>query len=399
MIELAKRMSRVHTSPIREMLKVTERPDVLSFAGGLPAPEAFPVEAMARAQAEVLATDGAAALQYGATEGIAPLRAWVADRLTQRGRRTTPEQVLITAGSQQGLDLAGKVLIDPGDVVVVEAPSYLAALQAFSMCEARFMVVGSDDDGMRVDELEDLLKRVKAKLVYLVPNFQNPRGTTLSLERRRKLVQLAAQHQVAILEDDPYGELRWSGVALPPIAGLDRDANVIHLGSFSKTLAPGLRIGFAVADERTVRAMVVAKQAADLHTGVLSQKAVARLLETFDYDGHLRELRALYGERCAAMLASIERSFPAGTRFTRPEGGLFVWAEIPGGLDAAKILEDAMREKVAFVPGAPFYPHDPRRDTMRLNFSNCAPERIAKGMAIVGACVARRLAEGAAAAV
>ncbi|MGZ6142258.1 MAG: aminotransferase-like domain-containing protein [Myxococcales bacterium] len=397
MIELAKRMSRVHTSPIREMLKVTERPDVLSFAGGLPAPEAFPVAEMARAHADVLAREGGAALQYGATEGFGPLRAWVADRVTRRGLPATPEQVLITAGSQQGLDLVGKALIDPGDVVVVEAPSYLAALQSFSMYEARFAVVDSDDDGMRVDELERLLRSTRAKLIYLVPNFQNPRGTTLSLERRLSLVRLAAEHGVAILEDDPYGELRWSGAALPPIAGLDANAGTIHLGSFSKTLAPGLRLGYAVADERTIRALVIAKQAADLHTGVLSQRAVARLLETFDYDGHLRELRALYGERCAAMMASIERSFPAGTRFTRPEGGLFVWAQIPGGLDAAEVLEDAMREKVAFVPGAPFYPHQPRRDTMRLNFSNCAPERIAKGMAIIGACVARRLDAGAAA--
>ncbi len=399
MIELSKRMSRVHTSPIREMLKVTERPDVLSFAGGLPAPEAFPVREMAQAHADVLAREGAPALQYGATEGFGPLRAWVAERVTQRGLKASPEQVIITAGSQQGLDLVGKAVIDPGDVVVVEAPSYLAALQCFSMYEARFEVVGSDDDGMRVDELEELLRRTPVKLVYLVPNFQNPRGTTLSLARRAALARLAAEHGFAILEDDPYGELRWAGQALPPVAGLDDRGQVIHLGSFSKTLAPGLRIGYAVADERTIRTLVIAKQAADLHTGVLAQRAVARLLETFDYDGHLRELRALYGERCAAMLASIERSFPAGTRFTRPEGGLFVWAQVPGGLDAAELLEESMREKVAFVPGAPFYPYAPRRDTMRLNFSNCSPERIAKGMAVVGACAARRLAAAEPAAV
>jgi 2-aminoadipate transaminase len=246
---------------------------------------------------------------------------------------------------------------------------------------------------MRVDELEALLARTRARFVYLVPNFQNPRGTTLTLERRLALVRVARDHRVAILEDDPYGELRWSGVPLPPLAGLDRDAPVIHLGSFSKTLAPGLRIGYAISDEKTIRAMVVAKQAADLHTGVLSQRAVARLLETYDYDGHLRELRRVYGERCAAMLASIERSFPKGTHYTRPEGGLFVWAQLPFGIDAQDVLDDAVKEKVAFVPGAPFYPHDPRHDTLRLNFSNRPPELIAKGMAIVGACAARRLPE------
>ncbi|MFN2546011.1 MAG: PLP-dependent aminotransferase family protein [Myxococcales bacterium] len=396
MIELARRMSRVHTSPIREMLKVTERPDVLSFAGGLPAPEMFPVEAMARAHADVLAKEGASALQYGATEGFGPLRAWVAERMTQRGLACDPEQVLITAGSQQGIDLVGKALIDPGDVVVVEEPSYLAALQSFSIYDARFAVVGTDEEGMRVDQLEELLRQTRARFIYLVPNFQNPRGTTLTLARRLALVRLARDHRVAILEDDPYGELRYSGVALPPLAGLDRHAPVIHLGSFSKTLAPGLRLGYAIADEETVKALVIAKQAADLHTGVLSQRAVARMLETYDYERHLRELRGVYGERCAAMLASIERSFPKGTRYTRPDGGLFVWAELPTGIDAAQLLDDAMREKVAFVPGAPFYPHEPRRNTLRLNFSNRPPELIAKGMSIVGACAERRLSAAAA---
>jgi 2-aminoadipate transaminase len=389
MIELSKRMSRVHPSPIREMLKVTERPDVLSFAGGLPAPEMFPVEAMARAHAEVLAHDGAGALQYGATEGILPLREWVSQRMTHRGLPCRPEEVLITAGSQQGLDLVGKTLIDPGDVVVVEAPSYLAALQAFSVYDARFAVVGTDDEGMRVDELEQLLEHTRARFVYLVPNFQNPRGTTLTLERRLALVRLAREHGVAIVEDDPYGELRYTGVALPPIAGLDRDAPVIHLGSFSKTLAPGLRLGYAISDEQTVRAMVIAKQAADLHTGGLSQRAVARLLETFDYDAHLRDLQRVYGERCAAMLASIERSFPKGTQHTRPEGGLFVWAELPAGIDARDLLEETMREKVAFVQGAPFYPSQPKHNSLRLNFSNRPPEMIARGMGIIGACAER----------
>jgi len=391
MIELARRMSRVQASAIREILKVTERPDVLSFAGGLPAPEAFPAEALAGAHADVLGRDAAAALQYGPTEGHGPLRAWVAERMTGRGLPASPEQVLITAGSQQGIDLVAKTLIDPGDTVLVEAPSYLAALQCFSTYEARLEPVEADEDGMRVDALERALRAGRPKLIYLVPTFQNPRGTTLSLERRGRIARLARESGVTVLEDDPYAELRYRGAALPPVAGIDPAAPVIHLGSFSKTLAPGLRLGYAIAGERTIRALTIAKQATDLHSGSLAQRAVARLFETFDYDAHLRRLRTLYGERLDAMLAAIERSFPAGTLWTRPEGGLFVWVSLPRGLDAEELLGDAMRDRVAFVPGAPFYPAAPRHETLRLNFSNRPPVLIAEGIARLGACVSARL--------
>jgi 2-aminoadipate transaminase len=391
-IQIARRMSNVQASAIREILKVTERPDVLSFAGGLPAPEAFPIEAMAAAHADVFAKDGAAALQYGPTEGHLPLRAWIAQRMTAQGLPANPENVLITTGSQQGIDLTGKTLLDPGDLVAVESPSYLAALQSFSTYEAQFAVVGSDEHGMRVDELEMLLRHTRVKLIYIVPTFQNPRGTTLSLERRKRLADLAREHGVTVLEDDPYRELRYRGEVLPPIAGLDAKAPVIHLGSFSKTLAPGLRLGYAIADERMIRALTIGKQAADLHSGQLSQIATARLLQTFDYDGHLLKLRALYGERCDAMLAAVEHCFPRGTTWTVPEGGLFVWAQLPGEVDAQELLKAAMREKVAFVPGAPFYPRDPVRSSVRLNFSNRPCELIAQGIARLGGCVERLLA-------
>jgi 2-aminoadipate transaminase len=392
---LARRMSRIKASAIREILKVTERPDILSFAGGLPAPESFPVDAIARAHADVLAREGGAALQYGTTEGFGPLRAWIAARQATRGLLVSPEQVLVTAGSQQGIDLAGKALLDAGDTVVVENPSYLAALQAFEGYEVNFEVVGSDDGGMRVEELEAVLRRTRVKLIYLVPTFQNPRGTTLPLERRLGVVRLAAEHGVAVLEDDPYGELRYAGTPLPPLGALEPRAHVITLGSFSKTLAPGLRLGWAIAREETIRALTIAKQAADLHTGVLSQRAVARMLESFDYDEHLRRIRALYGERCRAMLAALERDFPAGTSFTRPDGGLFVWARLPHGLDAQELLADAMREKVAFVPGAPFFAKSPQRDTLRLNFSNRPPELITLGMERLGRLVKLRAAAAA----
>ncbi len=394
-MKLARRMSRIKASAIREILKVAERPDILSFAGGLPAPEAFPVEAIARAHAEVLREHGPAALQYSTTEGYLPLRAWLAERVATKGLRVRPEQVLMTAGSQQGIDLVGKTLLDAGDTVIVESPCYLAALQAFEAYEARFEVVSSDDQGMRVDELERVLRRTSAKLLYLVPTFQNPRGTTLSLERRMRLVRLAAEHGVTVLEDDPYGELRFSGSTLPSLAALDEAANVIQLGTFSKTLAPGLRLGWAIGSPEIIRALTVAKQAADLHTGTLTQRAVSRLFETFDYDQHIRGIQSLYGERCRAMLAAIERHFPAGTEFTRPEGGLFVWVRLPDGLDAQALFTEAMREKVAFVPGAPFYPEKPVLESMRLNFSNRPPELIAEGMARLGACVKSRLFAGA----
>ena len=394
MTRFASRMSRIKPSAIRELLKVAERPEVLSFAGGLPAPETFPAAELSRAHVEVLAHDAAAALQYGATEGYGPLREWIAARLGGRGWAVRASQVLITAGSQQGIDLTARALLDPGDVVAVEAPSYLAALQAFDSCEARFAVVGSDEHGMRVDELERLLNTSAVKLVYLVPNFQNPRGVTLSLERRHALARACARHGVTLLEDDPYGELRYSGAALPPVAALDDDASVVYLGSFSKTLAPGLRVGFAVSSEENIRALTVIKQAADLHTGVLAQRAISKLLETFDYEAHLGRLRALYGQRLRAMQAALLRHLP-GARCTQPEGGLFIWAQLPGGLDAELLLPEAARERVAFVPGAPFYPARPQRDTLRLNFSIRSAELIDVGMERLGQCVARKLSTAA----
>jgi 2-aminoadipate transaminase len=388
---LSTRMSRVKASAIREILKVTERPDILSFAGGLPAPESFPVEAIARAHERVFAEEAAAALQYGTTEGFGPLRAWIAERLHGRGIACTPENVIVTSGSQQGIDLTAKILLDAGDTVVVENPSYLAALQVFSGYEARIATVGSDDEGMRTSELERVIDQTGAKLIYVTPTFQNPKGTTLSLERRLQLVKIAREKNVAILEDEPYAELRYAGAALPSLAALDPDAPVVHLGTFSKTLAPGLRIAWAVAAPETIHALTVAKQAADLHTNTLTQRAVARMLETFDYDGHLAGIRDLYGDRCRAMRAAVAASFPKGTRCTDPAGGLFLWASVPG-VDADELLVDALRDRVAFVPGAPFFARTPDRSALRLNFSNRPSELIAEGIARLGRAAAKRLA-------
>jgi 2-aminoadipate transaminase len=387
----ARRMARLKASAVREILKVTEQPEIVSFAGGLPAPELFPVEAFARAHADVLATDGAAALQYSTTEGFAPLRAWVAERLGKRGVVCDPEQVLITAGSQQGIDLTAKVLIDPGDLVVVESPTYLAALQAFDSYEASFATIRGDEGGADLDDLERTVNTVRPKLIYLVPEFQNPSGITLAADRRARLLELAARHDIPVVEDYAYGELRYRGVAPPPLAAIPSKATVIHLGTFSKTLAPGLRIGWVVAPSGLVRRMAVAKQAVDLHTNTIGQRVVSRLLETFDYEGHLATLRKVYGERCAAMLAALDRHFPSGSRWTRPEGGLFVWGRLPGRIAAEVLLEDALRLKVAFVPGAPFFASNPPHDFLRLNFSNRTPEVIEDGIARLGRALASRL--------
>jgi 2-aminoadipate transaminase len=390
-LRLARRMGRMPPSAVREILKVAEQPDVLSFAGGLPAPELFPVEAIAEAHAEVLANEGRAALQYSTTEGYGPLREWVAARLGRRGIRVTADQVLITNGSQQGIDLVARVLLDPGDAVAVENPSYLAALQTFSGCEATFLPIPSDDDGMDVEALEEVLAKRAPKLIYVVPEFHNPKGTTLSSERRRHLVRLAQQHRIPVLEDDPYGELRFRGEAPPPLAAIDDGGVVIHLGTFSKTLAPGMRLGWLVGPKEVVRAVTIAKQAADLHTATLAQRAASVLLSRFDYDGHLARLRAVYGERCVAMLGALLRHLPQGARWTRPDGGLFIWAALPFGLHADEIFADALREKVAFVPGSAFYADEPRREMLRLNYSNRPPELIEEGIARLGRVVRQRL--------
>ncbi|MBK8257289.1 MAG: PLP-dependent aminotransferase family protein [Polyangiaceae bacterium] len=392
-IHLAKSAARYAPSAVREILKVAEQPDILSFAGGLPAPELFPVKEIAEAHERVLAREGGAALQYSTTEGFGPLREWIAARLSSLGIGCNAERVLITNGSQQGIDLAARVLLDPGDRVAVENPSYLAALQVFAAQNVRFAIVGSDDEGMRTDELEQIHAREKIRLVYLVPNFQNPRGTTLSLSRRKTLVEFAQRHNIPVLEDDPYGALRFEGSDTPSLAALDDRGVVIHLGTFSKTLAPGLRIGWVTAPAEILRGMTVAKQAADLHTATLAQRATAALLETFDYDGHLNVIRGVYGERRRTMLSALSRHMPKGTRWTRPDGGMFTWVELPHGLSASELFSAALAEHVAFVPGSSFYSENPRHDTMRLNFSNRSPEWIEEGIMRLGRVTARALAK------
>jgi len=388
----ASRMSRMPVSAIRELLKVTEHPEIISFAGGLPAPELFPVDAIAQAHAEVFVQEASIALQYSTTEGCRTLREWVASRMQTQGVATSTDNVMITTGSQQGIDLVSKIFLEPGDTVVVENPCYLAAIQAFSGYEASFIPIDSDDEGMRVDELEEVLKHSRPKLIYVVSDFSNPKGTTLSYERRSKLIELSARYRIPILEDNPYSELRYEGHRLPSLGALDTEGLVIQLGSFSKTLSPGMRLGWLIASEEVFQNAVIAKQAADLHTSTVQQRAAARLLQTFDYDGHIQRLCSVYGERCQAMRSAIERYFPEDAKATRPEGGLFIWVELPERISAEELFIDAVAEQVAFVPGTSFFACEPRQNFMRLNFSNQQPEMIEEGIKRIGSVLRRRLA-------
>ncbi|HLF83142.1 MAG TPA: PLP-dependent aminotransferase family protein [Blastocatellia bacterium] len=388
----ASRMSRMPVSAIREILKVTEHPEIISFAGGLPAPELFPVAAIAQAHADVFADEGPAALQYSTTEGWCPLREWIARRMQRRGIAASADRVLITTGSQQGIDLVGKVFIERGDAVVVENPTYLAALQAFGGYEASFISIDSDDEGMRVDQLENVLKCSSPRLIYIVSEFANPKGTTLPYERRQKLIELSARYRVPILEDNPYSELRYTGEQQQPLAALDRDGLVIHISTFSKTLSPGMRLGWLIASEEIYQTVVVAKQAADLHTCTIEQRAAARLLDSFDYDGHLGHLCEVYAARRQAMLSAMERYFPAEARWTRPEGGLFLWVELPERLSTEELFEEAIAARVAFVPGTSFFACERKLNFMRLNFSNQQPEMIEEGIKRIASVLKRRLA-------
>jgi len=378
-------------SAIREILKVTEQPEIISFAGGLPAPEMFPLAAIAQAYAGVFADEGPAALQYSTTEGWRPLREWIARRMETRGVSTTADRVLITTGSQQGIDLVGKVFLERGDSVVVENPCYLAAIQVFSGQEVNFIPIESDGEGMRVDQLANVLKHSLPKLIYIVSEFSNPKGTSLSSQRRNQLIELSARYRIPILEDDPYSELRYTNEGAQPLAALDRDGLVIHISTFSKTLSPGMRLGWLLASEEVFQNVVIAKQAADLHTSTIEQRAAARLLETFDYDGHIADLCKIYGERRQTMLSAMDRHFPTSVRWTTPEGGLFLWVELPEHISTEELFQEAIAERVAFVPGTSFFACESKLNFMRLNFSNQKPEMIEEGIKRIAIVLKRRL--------
>ena len=385
----AQRTRGLQPSAIREILKTTESPDVISFAGGLPAPELFPVEGVRAAAEAVLREDGPASMQYGITEGYLPLRQWVCEHLGRTiGLRASPDQVLITSGSQQGLDLLGKVLIDPGDVVLVENPAYLGALQAFQAYEARIIGLPADAEGLRIDELRRILEnsRRRPKFLYLIPDFQNPTGTSTSTRRRAEIAALVADFGVPVIEDDPYGRLRYEGNSSPGLSASPGMSRGVYLGTSSKILAPGMRVAWMVVPSRGLyERLVTAKQAADLHTSTFTQRLVWQYVRhTAALDAQIIRLRTTYARRRDVMLAALERHLPAGCEWTRPEGGLFLWVRLPGKIDTMELLRACTRRKVAFVPGQPFWVGRAVRSTLRLNFSNSTETRIEEGVRRLG---------------
>ncbi|MER6734961.1 PLP-dependent aminotransferase family protein [Streptomyces puniciscabiei] len=380
---LAARAHAVGGSPVRDILAVTARPEMINFAGGLPAPELFDREGIAAAFQEVLTRTPAQALQYSTTEGEPTLRTALAARITARKLPTTPDGLLITTGSQQALSLLATALLEPGDTVLVENPCYLAALQVFGLAGARVVAVPGDPDGVDPGALEEAVRRERPKLLYLVPTFQNPTGRTMPAPRRAEIAAVAARQGLWIVEDDPYGELRYDGEPVPWIASLPGAGDrTVLLGSFSKVMAPGLRLGWLRAPDGLRRACAVAKQAADLHTPTLNQLAAARYLDVLDT--HVQRVRAVYGERRDAMLAGLPSALPPGSQWSRPEGGMFLWVRLPEPYDTLALLPRVVEQNVAYVPGAPFYAGTPDPTTLRLCFVTQTPEEIAEGLRRLG---------------
>ncbi len=384
-LKLARRTLNLKASEIRELLKITERPEVISFAGGLPAPELFPIEAIKRVSQIVLDEMGGQALQYSTTEGYAPLRKWIADRMKRCGVHLDADNIQITNGSQQGLDLTGKLFLDEGDVVLCESPTYLAAISAFRAFGCSFVEVATDDEGMDIEALEDALKKNdKVKLIYVIPDFQNPTGRTWNLQRRKDVARLAARFNVAVLEDNPYGELRFEGERLPAIKSFDEQGCVLYTGTFSKTFCPAYRIGWVAGDKEIIQKYTLAKQGTDLQSNTLAQMEIATYLKLYDIDLHIAKILEVYKRRRDLILKTMGEEFPDSVTFTRPQGGLFAWVRLPEGVDARAVLVKSLEQNVAFVPGGAFFPNGGGENTFRVNFSNMPEERIVEGMKRLG---------------
>ncbi|HQV92917.1 MAG TPA: PLP-dependent aminotransferase family protein [Anaerolineales bacterium] len=396
------RTQQMSSSVIRELLKLTEQPEIISFAGGLPAPEVFPLERFREASNTVLENFGPQSLQYSTTEGHRPLREMIARHISRFSSEVSADNVLITSGSQQALDFVGRLFVNRGDFIVVESPTYVGALQAWNAYGAQYIPVRADEHGMIVDELEAAL-RVGPKFIYVLPNFQNPSGSTLSLERRMQLVRIADKYGVPIIEDDPYGQLRYEGEHIPSIVALDSEyrgpngghysGNVIYLSTFSKLLAPGLRLGWVIAPAEVIQKLVLSKQAADLHTSSFNQYIAFEAAKGGFLDEHVKLIRATYKERRDVMIEMMEEMFPASVSWRKPKGGMFLWSILPEGMDSSEVLKRAVEKKVAFVPGEAFHPIGGGKNTMRLNFSYSSPETIREGITRLGGTLKELIAD------
>jgi 2-aminoadipate transaminase len=385
-LRFSERTNGIKASEIRELLKLTEQPEIISFAGGLPAPELFPIDKMETISIKVLRENGKEALQYSTTEGYTPLREIIAkQRLTPFGIDSTADNLLITSGSQQALDFTGKLFLDKDDIVICESPSYLGAINAFKTYQPKFVEIPMDDEGMIMEELEKALEKYpQAKMIYTIPDFQNPTGRTMSIDRRKRLVELGNRFQIPVIEDCPYSELVFEGERYPTIKSFDKYGIVIQLGTFSKTFCPGLRIGWVCAEPEITQKYTIIKQGADLQSSSIDQRLVAAFMEEYDLNEHISTIISVYKKRRDLMFESIDRYFPEGIKYTNSKGGLFTWVELREGLDAAEILKEALKEKVAFVPGGSFFPNGGRKNYFRLNYSNMPDEKITEGIKRLG---------------
>lgn len=382
MIKFASRMEQLKGSAIRELLALTAKPEIISFAGGMPAPELFPVEQMEKAANAVMEEMGQAAMQYSSTEGYVPLRQQIVDRMAAKNNiHTTVDNILVTSGSQQGLDYSGRVFLDKDDIVLIESPSYLGALNAFKTCEPRFIEVPTDDGGMIMEELEKILeKEDRVKMIYVIPDFQNPSSRTWSLERRQKFMEIINKYEIPVIEDNPYGELRFEGEAQPALKSLDTKGLVVYLGTFSKILAPGYRLGWVCADGEILDKYNFMAQAAALQASTISQMETAKWIEMYDLDAHVAKLVEVYGKRRDLMYNTMKEEFPPEVKFAKPTGGLFLWVELPEYMDAAVLAKEALKENVAYVLGEGFYPDGNIKNTFRMNYSNMTEEKIVEGV-------------------
>lgn len=382
MIRFASRMELLKGSAIRELLALTAKPEIISFAGGMPAPELFPVEQMEKAANAVMEEMGQAAMQYSSTEGYVPLRQQIVDRMAAKNNiHTKVDNILVTSGSQQGLDYSGRVFLDKDDIVLIESPSYLGALNAFKTCEPRFIEVPTDDGGMIMEELEKILeKEDRVKMIYVIPDFQNPSSRTWSLERRQKFMEIINKYEIPVIEDNPYGELRFEGEAQPALKSLDTKGLVVYLGTFSKILAPGYRLGWVCADGEILDKYNFMAQAAALQASTISQMETAKWIEMYDLDAHVAKLVEVYGKRRDLMYNTMKEEFPPEVKFAKPTGGLFLWVELPEYMDAAVLAKEALKENVAYVPGEGFYPDGNTKNTFRMNYSNMPDDKIVEGV-------------------
>lgn len=393
-IRFAKRMEGLKESEIRELLKLTEKPEVISFAGGLPAPELFPIEEMKEISKIVLEESGTQALQYSTTEGFQPLREQIAKRMNSKNKtNVTKDDILITNGSQQGLDLAGKVFLDEGDVVLCESPSYLGAINAFKSYSPKFIEVPTDKSGMIMEELEKILEVTEnVKMVYVVPDFQNPTGRTWPIERRKRFMEIISKYEIPVLEDNPYGELRFEGEDLPSLKSMDKKGLVIFLGTFSKIFCPGYRLGWTCAPQNILRKFIFVKQGADLQASSISQREVSKFIDLYSLDNHVKKIKQVYARRRDLMLETMKKEFPEGIEYTHPEGGLFTWVELPRHLDSRVIMKDCLENNVAYVPGGSFFPNGGKENCFRLNYSNMPDDRIVEGIKRLGEVLRKYMA-------